>query len=506
MKLFKLNLAVLSSIWILSTILSGTLMAQTNVSGVYFTNTTWNLAGSPYNLVGDVQVADGVTLTIDPSVEINYNSDYEILIKGTLIANGTNPNPIVFNGNASNTPMIMFKSANLSNSEISHANFSGPKKAIQLADESEFNQDVIKNSGTLLISDVVLSNTEVWTKGYDTSAHLAIENATITNSTFRGLYPLTETIALKNSTIDNSSIHSDSYNYGIKLDQCIVNNTQFTVGCCDANFEIIESEITNCQFQVGGGNPVNGPVVITSSELSNTTLVLPAARVEVTSSIINYSSSVGLYFGNGIFHCSQISGNGSGTAIQTTGLNGYNIGGSLDIANAAIFDNSTGIKLMDANVVTIENSNLYDNAAFSIENLTTKNITATNNWWGTTNSTAIENSIYDYYDNINYGEVDYANFRSSEADITTCPLLSTNSPELEKALIYPNPTDGLLTIELGFMEDVFIKIYNISGQLVLAETPITTPTHTLQLTNSPGLYIVELTTKGRKQYHKIIRK
>ncbi|MEM7087736.1 MAG: T9SS type A sorting domain-containing protein [Bacteroidota bacterium] len=506
MKLFKLNNPVLSVIWILFAMLSTTAIAQTDVSGIYFTNTTWNLAGSPYNLIGDVQVADGATLTIDPAVQINYNGDHEILIKGTLIANGTSPNPIVFNGNTSGTAMIIFKSTNLSNSEISHTHFFGPKRAIQLADESEFNQDAIKNSGLLLVSDVVLTDTEVWTKGYDSFAHLKIRNATITNSTIRGLYPRTETIELKNSTINNSSIHSDSYNYGVKLDQCTVTDTYISVGCCDANLEIVQSEITNCLIDEGGGNPVNGPIVITSSEINNTPLVLPLARVDVTSSSISYNSSVGMYFGNGIFQCSQITGNGSGTAMQITGLDGYNIGGSLDIANSSIYGNNTGIKFDDANVVTIENSNLYDNTTFNIENLSTENIIATSNWWGTTNTTAIENSIFHYFDDINYGQVYFANFLTSASNITTCPFLSTDSVEFEKALIYPNPTDGILMIETGSMEDVFIKIYNIAGQLVQAETKISTPTHELQLTHVPGLYILELTSKGRKQYHKIIRK
>ena len=97
--------------------------AQTNVSGPYFTNTVWNLSGSPYNLYGDVQIPDGVSLTIEPGVVINFNSDYEILIKGTLISNGTSSQPIKLNGNVSGKAMLMFKSTNLNNSKLSFIEF-----------------------------------------------------------------------------------------------------------------------------------------------------------------------------------------------------------------------------------------------------------------------------------------------------------------------------------------------------------------------------------------------
>jgi len=39
--------------------------------GIIYTDTTWDLAGSPYNITSLLQIADNVTLTIAPGVVVN---------------------------------------------------------------------------------------------------------------------------------------------------------------------------------------------------------------------------------------------------------------------------------------------------------------------------------------------------------------------------------------------------------------------------------------------------
>jgi parallel beta-helix repeat protein len=79
----------------------------TNVSGAIITNTTWLVTKSPYIVVGDVRVASGVTLTIEPGVEIrfkdtdsanlgSYPSKTELIVYGWLNATGTVAKPIIF--------------------------------------------------------------------------------------------------------------------------------------------------------------------------------------------------------------------------------------------------------------------------------------------------------------------------------------------------------------------------------------------------------------------------
>src|SRR5947207_10974675 len=74
-------------------------IAQTNVSGFINANTTWNLAGSPYIVVGNAIVSQGYTLTINPGVVVKFDSAKTIQINGKLIAIGTVASRITFTAN-----------------------------------------------------------------------------------------------------------------------------------------------------------------------------------------------------------------------------------------------------------------------------------------------------------------------------------------------------------------------------------------------------------------------
>jgi hypothetical protein len=74
-----------------------TVQADTNVSGIITSDTTWTKSNSPYNLTGNILVESGVTLTIESGTTVNLNG-YYVMVNGPLRARGSGTEKIHFNG------------------------------------------------------------------------------------------------------------------------------------------------------------------------------------------------------------------------------------------------------------------------------------------------------------------------------------------------------------------------------------------------------------------------
>jgi hypothetical protein len=76
---------------------STTLLAicQTSVPGGTVSG-TWSLAGSPYLIQGSIQIPNDSTLTIMPGVTVNFQSNYQLQVRGRLLAIGTAADTIIF--------------------------------------------------------------------------------------------------------------------------------------------------------------------------------------------------------------------------------------------------------------------------------------------------------------------------------------------------------------------------------------------------------------------------
>lgn len=132
--------------------------SQTNVGGTITQDAHWTLSGSPYTLTSTVGIINGITLTIDAGVQVTGN--YDLLIKGALVMNGS-PNSHI----SVQATRVLFKNTDLSLSSINYTDFN--QGGVQLADETEFNQDSPKNSSILVINYCTFNNNAfARTKGY----------------------------------------------------------------------------------------------------------------------------------------------------------------------------------------------------------------------------------------------------------------------------------------------------------------------------------------------------
>ncbi len=57
---------------------------------------TWNAAGSPYQIQGEITVPDGQNLTIEEDVDVEFQGYYKMIVNGVLEATGTEDNMINF--------------------------------------------------------------------------------------------------------------------------------------------------------------------------------------------------------------------------------------------------------------------------------------------------------------------------------------------------------------------------------------------------------------------------
>jgi parallel beta-helix repeat protein len=82
-----------------------TVRAETYVEGHIAEDTTWITSGSPYVVINDVTVDEGVRLFIQPGVKIKFGGDFSLTVRGRLDAIGSQGNLITFTSNKL-TPQI----------------------------------------------------------------------------------------------------------------------------------------------------------------------------------------------------------------------------------------------------------------------------------------------------------------------------------------------------------------------------------------------------------------
>ncbi|SNR46143.1 DNA-binding beta-propeller fold protein YncE [Lutibacter agarilyticus] len=420
-----------------------------DISGVISTNTTWRAVNNPYTIVGHTQISAGATLTIEPDVEVNFMGDRKIVVNGNININGTDLSHVTFNGNSTvgSTSMILFQSANLNNSSINYVDFTGPQRAIQLADESSNIQDEIKNTNSLNVNNCTFTNTGVATKGIWNSAELNIENSIFNSCSLQG-YNYSDFITLRSCVI-NSSIIDFPYSRGVKIYNSHFASSSFKIygEWYQSSFLIDGSKIYNSNF-----SGYEGDISINKTILVDSPLNLPQNDVEISNSVISFDGTEtyqgmegqemdiqGVYSRKATITNTLITGRGAGTGVEIYDYNNY----QSTISNSIITNNTTGIKVTGTyGVFDFQNNNFTKNKEYALNNQNNNNITATNNYWGTIDELEVEDLIYHSPDDVfsNIGIVTFTPILSIPNTTTSTVI----SPPLNIAKV-PSGSDVVLT-------------------------------------------------------------
>lgn len=93
-------------------LLVSSLIAQTQISGVV--TGSLSLANSPYQVIDNIDIPSGQTLTIEPGVEVVFQGHYQLQVHGKLMANGTETDSIYF---TTNNPTVGWGGIRVNSSE-----------------------------------------------------------------------------------------------------------------------------------------------------------------------------------------------------------------------------------------------------------------------------------------------------------------------------------------------------------------------------------------------------
>jgi len=375
MRKLTCNLLILVLLVSSGLFLVGNVNASTQVGGTIAYDTTWTLADSPYRLSGGVAINGGVTLTIEPGVVVDLYT-YSIMVSGTLNAQGTSDNNIVFQTSyPPSSPLINF--------------LSSPGW-----DESTGTGCIIKNA---IFSSVAV---------YISNCSAKISNNYFTNAnSYPAISVFTGSPLIVNNAFDCHGVGINTNNgYSIISNNFIKCTSNYGIYASN-NAYISDNNITGC----GTGVYVTGNSTVTRNLIASNTY---GVRVSASSAKIENN---------------------------VIANNNYGISGGGTIRNNTFGNNALGIDVSLAANITQNNiiSSTQNNIRLSMSSANT--IDATYNWWGTTDIQAINQTIQDYKTTPSIGKVNFTPFLTelnpqapSQQNINLTPA-PTPTP-------YPTPT------------------------------------------------------------------
>jgi parallel beta-helix repeat protein len=156
-------------------------------------NTFWQQSDCPYGVHGMVTIDTGAVLTINPGCVVKFNYSSGFIVKGTLIAQGTDTTPVTF------TSYQFTKSRG----DWNWVEFTDGQGSVMSRMVIEYAGTAIKaNSGSPLIENNVIRNIgERGVSLYDSQAQVL--NNTISNAS-EGIYIENSNPVVENNTIEDS--------------------------------------------------------------------------------------------------------------------------------------------------------------------------------------------------------------------------------------------------------------------------------------------------------------
>lgn len=437
--------------------------AQTNVSGLINSNTTWTTTGSPYIVTGNVLVNTGITLTIEPGVSVKFNSGKALQIRGVLRAIGTTADKILFTSNLA-TPApadwvnILFYEQSQGYDTVSGTGCIMKHCIVEYAgvQDSIISYGAIRSFiNTPYIGNCIIRNNKAnGIQCNQVTQSLKIDSCVVESNYGYGIVAGSlqdsahTSITIENCTVNNNAGSGISIWYGkkiiVKNNDVIENGGGISIDANDTVFlynNLIENNYGSCSIT---GKFVGASRNIIHNNHSGFTLGSTFGYFTNNISVCNHFSP-SIYYGALRFY-----GVFDSTFDISKNIIAYNSGGGIVLSTGevnftknTIFSNSVGFysftnyharchnnticnqkALPSYNPSTLyidnayspyfQNNNIFNNPGYGFVNYLLQSepdFILQNNWWGTSNDSIIQTDyIYDWFDNSTLGIVIYQPF------------------------------------------------------------------------------------------------
>jgi hypothetical protein len=393
--------------------------AATSVAGTINFDTSWTLVNSPYKLTGTVFVNPGVTLTIEPGATVDFNM-YSLQINGgTLIAQGKSDNKIIFYSSYPYSSLSISISSGTSWNEITGTG--------SIIENAVFNSAYISiSSCSPKISNNYFTNNRYTSLNIVNGSSLILNNSFDTQST--GIY-VSSSVPCSPTISSNFVKCTNIGSYGIN----VVSNNAY----------VSDNNVTGCYM----GVYATGNATITNNLVRNNTY--------------------GIYFPSNTANAVSVVGN-----IVSNNSIGISIGGG-SIRNNTIGNNQVGIAISNASA-NITQNNIFGSTQYNLGMSTQNAADVTYNWWGTTDNSVINQTIYDNKNSTSLGKANFTPFLNAS---------NPAAPALETINYVPNPTPTAIPSPVPAPTPTYVPIPTNNTRV---PTPTATPSTPPSPTPTPS--------------------
>lgn len=424
------------------------LHAQTNIGGVIASDSVLTLANSPYIVTNNLLIQQGVHVSIEPGVEIRFNTGIYMQVDGELRAIGTSVAPILFNLSPGN-PNPSLQTIKLTGLSISYNHQTGTGNRFE---------------------NCIFTNTSLYAKDCSVGVEFC---------EFTGFRSGVSTLNGK-SYILNCKAHSyagiaASYNQGgeVSGNEIYDNPLAFNAGASISDAVFINNYIHDIYY--GYGVVIGDKAILTNNIISNCRIGLKfyygQDQIIKCNSFINDSINI-------VAICERRPTMINNNFFNYRGLN--------------VFSTNGGGSWGSLDCELPQASGTY--ATFDIGN----------NYWGGVTSQQMDSSVWDFNDDFSTKIlVDYSTVLPDSVDFSTadCSATATGIKENQRQAlqIYPNPVTGSDVVFIkGLPENTYgdISIVNTLGEVVKSAAYSGTYVHPVSTQGlNAGMYMVRVTTQ-----------